>query len=107
MTDRFSCGDLVRVRPACASGNPRVPAYVKGRTGRIVAVHGVVENPMDHRGTYPPLYSVAFSAADLVGEPGADEVCADLHEEWLEPEPDTDAPDSQYGPSRPNPRTRR
>jgi hypothetical protein len=46
----------------------------------VVAVHGVVDNPLDHRTPYPPLYTVVF---DLESRQ-ADQVCVDLHEDWLE-----------------------
>lgn len=64
-------------------GNPRTPAYLRGRTGTVVLEHGVVENPLDHRDPYPPMYSVVFPLGD--GGPGSDEVLAEVHDEWLEP----------------------
>jgi nitrile hydratase len=78
--DRFGVGDRVRVLAEVPGGNPRTPRYLRGRTGTVVRTHGVVENPLDHRHPYPPLYTVVFP---LPG--GHDEVLADLHEEWLEP----------------------
>lgn len=78
--DRFGVGDRVRVLAAVPGGNPRTPRYLRGRTGTVVRTHGVVQNPLDHRDAYPPLYTVVFP---LPG--GRDEVLADLHEEWLEP----------------------
>jgi nitrile hydratase len=77
---RFSLGDRVRVLDDVPGGNPRTPHYLRGRTGRVVAFHGIVVNPLDHRQPYPPLYSVAFAMPD---DQGADEVIADIHEEWL------------------------
>ena len=78
--DRFRIGDRVRVLADVPDGNPRTPRYLRGRTGTVVQAHGVVENPLDHRDPYPPLYTVLFP---LPG--GHDETLADLHEEWLEP----------------------
>lgn len=78
---RFSLGDRVRVLDDVSGGNPRTPHYLRGRTGRVVAFHGIVVNPLDHRQPYPPLYSVAFSMPDDKGT--GDEVIADIHEEWL------------------------
>jgi hypothetical protein len=67
-------------------GNPRTPAYLRDRTGTVVLRHGIVDNPLDHRDPYPPLYSVVFALPD--DRNPHDEVLADLHEEWL-----TDAAD--------------
>jgi hypothetical protein len=79
--DRFGVGDRVRVLEDVPGGNPRTPRYLRGRTGTVVRAHGVVENPLDHRDVYPPLYTVVFP---LPG--GRDEIVADVHEEWLSPE---------------------
>jgi hypothetical protein len=73
----------VRVRTEAPGGNPRTPRYLRGWIGIVVRRHGVVENPLDHREAYPPLYSVVFALAD--GRHPHDEVLADIHEEWLEP----------------------
>jgi nitrile hydratase len=81
---RFAVGDRVRVRSHAEGGNPRTPAYTKGRTGMVTAFHGVIDNPLDHHHPYPPLYTIVFRVADLSGKTGADLVTADLHEEWLE-----------------------
>jgi hypothetical protein len=82
---RYSVGDLVRVRDDRPGGNPRTPGYVRGRTGTVVALHGRIPNPLDHRGRYPPLYTVRFALEELTGRPSRDFVTADLHEDWLEP----------------------
>lgn len=78
---RFHVGDAVRVLTEVREGNPRTPRYLQGRTGTVVACHGVIENPLDHRHTYPPLYSVLFDVPDDSGS--SDDVLADVHEEWL------------------------
>jgi nitrile hydratase subunit beta len=78
---RFRVGDRVRVLDDVASGNPRTPHYLRGRTGTVVAFHGIVVNPLDHRQPYPPLYSIVFAVPG--GHGAEDEVLADLHEEWL------------------------
>lgn len=75
----FAPGDRVRVRADVPGGNPRTPVYLRGRIGTVVRCHGVVDNPLDHRETYPPLYSLLFGLSD------GDELLADVHEEWLEP----------------------
>ena len=66
------------------SGTPRTPAYIRGKRGVIVEVHGVISNPRDHRRLYPPLYTVAFDVAELFGEASQDKLWVDVHEEWLE-----------------------
>lgn len=84
---RFRIGDrvVVRAAPSTQTDNPRTPSYAIGRTGTVVAVHGVVANPIDHHHAYPPMYSVRFAASDLFG-PGADHtVVSEVHEEWLDP----------------------
>jgi hypothetical protein len=78
---RFRVGDRVVVRADVPDGNPRTPRYLRNRTGTVVLRHGRVENPLDHRQVYPPLYSVVFELPD--GRSRHDEVLADLHEEWL------------------------
>ena len=79
---RFRVGDRVRVVEDVASGNPRTPGYLRGRIGTVVAYHGIVVNPLDHKDPYPPLYSVVFTVTDEQG--AEDEVLGDIHEEWLE-----------------------
>jgi hypothetical protein len=78
---RFREGDRVRVRPEVPEGNPRTPRYLRDLTGTVLLRHGIVQNPLDHRDPYPPLYSVVFALPD--GRNPHDEVLADLHEEWL------------------------
>src|SRR5439155_1081874 len=57
-THRFQVGERVRVMQANPAGSPRTPAYVRGKSGIVTALHGSIENPLDHRGGYPPLCSV-------------------------------------------------
>lgn len=87
MPHRFKIGERVRVKPENPQGNPRTPAYVRGKRGVIAHVHGVIENPLDHRGLYPPLYTVRFEAREIFGGTGNDSLWVDVHEEWLEPSP--------------------
>jgi hypothetical protein len=82
---RFAVGDTVRVLEHVEDGNPRTPRYARGKVGVVTHLHGVIDNPQDHRGRYPPLCTVEFKLADLSGHPDDDLVAADLHEEWLEP----------------------
>ena len=82
---RYSVGELVRVRDDRPGGNPRTPRYVRGKVGTIVALHGQMPNPLDHRERYPPLCTVRFGLQELTGRRSRDSVTADLHEDWLEP----------------------
>jgi len=66
------------------SGNPRTPPYVRGKTGMITAIHGVITNPLDHRGLYPPLYTVRFNIKEVFGRETNETLWVDVHEEWLE-----------------------
>ena len=80
----FKVGDRVAVKKENSSGNPRTPKYIRGKKGVIVEAHGVIENLRDHRGLYPPLYTVAFDVKEVFGTESADKLRVDLHEDWLE-----------------------
>ena len=82
-SSRFCVGDRVRVQLANPAGNPRTPAYVRGKRGIVTALHGSIVNPLDHHGVYPPLYSVLFDVRELFGGTSHDTLSADLHEDWL------------------------
>jgi hypothetical protein len=84
MPHRLHVGDRVRVYAERSGGNPRTPAYVRGQEGVVTALHGVIDNPLDHRGHYPPLCSVRFRVGAVFGGPSADTLSVDLHEDWLE-----------------------
>ena len=86
----FGPGDRVRAKLMNPAGHTRAPRYVRGRVGRITAVHGVHVFPdanADCRGEAPAwLYGVTFAAVDLWGpDTTAAEVSADLWEPYLEP----------------------
>jgi len=81
---KFKIGDAIVVKRNQAGGNPRTPAYVRGKRGVIAAVHGIIENFRDHRGLYPPLYTVKFELEELFQQRGRDTVWVDVHEEWLQ-----------------------
>jgi hypothetical protein len=66
-THRFHVGDRVRVKHANPDGNPRTPAYVRGKDGIVTALHGSIVNPLDHRDVYPPLCSVLFPVGHVFG----------------------------------------
>jgi hypothetical protein len=82
---RFKLGDRVRVKPESPGGNPRTPQYVRGKTGVVTFLHGVMSNPLDHRAIYPPLYTVAFEVKDVFGGSADGQLRVDVHEEWLDP----------------------
>lgn len=84
---RLGVGDRVRVLDDNPEGNSRTPRYARGRRGVVAELHGVIDNPLDHRGRYPPLCTVVFTVAELTGRCGRDLVAADIHEDWLEPAP--------------------
>lgn len=83
---RFRIGDRVTVRstPTEVTDNPRTPPYSVGHTGTVIAVHGVIVNPIDHHLAYPPMYSVRFAASDLFGAGATHTVISEVHEEWLD-----------------------
>ena len=91
---KFSVGDtaetLMPARNAkVQGGHTRLPGYVAGMRGRIVALHGCHVFPDSHAhgfGEDPrPLYSVAFASSELWGdaENALDEVILDLWEPYL------------------------
>jgi nitrile hydratase subunit beta len=82
---RFDIGSTVQVLQANPIGNPRTPRYIRGKRGIITLLHGSVVNPIDHRGVYPPLYSVLFSVGEVFGADSHDTLSVDLHEDWLAP----------------------
>ena len=84
-THRFHVRDRVRVKRANPAGNPRTPAYVRGKEGIVIALHGRIVNPLDHRGVYAPLCSVLFAVREVFGGASGDTLSVDLHEDWLAP----------------------
>ena len=79
-------GSAVRVRITDPDGHTRAPRYVRGHTGRIVAVLGDWALPdASARGSrqVEPCYAVRFDAADLWGT-GDHTVTVDLWESYLE-----------------------
>jgi nitrile hydratase beta subunit len=86
----FAEGDTVRARNLNPPGHTRLPRYVRGRQGVIVARRGAHVFPDSHahgKGEDPrPLYTVRFSARELWGEIAnpRDSVCLDLWEPYLE-----------------------
>ena len=88
---RFALGNAVQTTLASSPGHTRLPAYARGRPGRITAQHGGWVFPDTHAhgaGEQPAhLYTVAFEGRDLWGpgsEPGV-VVHLDLFEPYLLP----------------------
>jgi hypothetical protein len=76
----FSIGQRVRVRTDYEGPNRRVPAYVKGKIGIVLRVHGEVANYRhDHADDWGALYSVLFD-----GSSRGEKLIVDLHQPWLE-----------------------
>ena len=86
----FAIGDRVRARVMNPPGHTRLPAYLRGRPGRIDSVLGTFPFP-DARaagGAWAKQteYTVRFASADVWGadgDPGGT-ICADLFETYLE-----------------------
>lgn len=88
MAERFAPGAAVRVRSDDPAVHTRAPRYVRGRTGRVVEVHGVHPVPDDVVvGVTPParepVYAVRFAARDLFGT-GDHTVTVNLWDRYLE-----------------------
>lgn len=93
MSGRFRPGDAVRIKADDRPGHLRTPVYVRGRIGRIVALHGAFRNPETlayGKDGLPkrPLYQVRFRQRDLWPDyDGAegDTLALDIYEHWIEP----------------------
>jgi nitrile hydratase subunit beta len=87
---RFTAGDSVLTRAAPAAHHTRLPAYARGRRGRIEQVHGVhafADARAQGLGDQPQwLYRVSFDARELWGDAtSASRVSLDLWEPYLQP----------------------
>ena len=86
----FRPGDLVRATNVGVPGHTRLPSYVRGALGKVVAQHGGWVFPDSNAHGYGEqpqhLYTVAFSGSELWGPAGDAnlEVCVDLFESYLE-----------------------
>jgi nitrile hydratase len=85
---RYPAGTRVRVRAEDPDHHTRMPRYVRGHVGEIVAALDRWPLPDDAaRGIVPPreetCYAVRFSAADLWGS-GDHTVTVDLWESYLD-----------------------
>ena len=83
----YQVGTRVRVRTGDPDHHTRVPRYVRGHTGEIVAALGRWPVPDDSARGLPPrvetCYAVRFSAADL-WRSGDHTVTVDLWESYFD-----------------------
>lgn len=92
-TPAFAPGDPIRTRNLRSRTHTRLPGYVRGRTGTIIAYRGVHVFPDSNaelRGEDPQhLYAVRFAATALWGAAASirDSVTLDLFEPYLERRP--------------------
>jgi len=86
----FAVGDAARVRLGNPRGHCRVPGYLRGKCGRILALAGAFPLADERaRGQYSepePLYTVRFAANDVWGADGDARlsITAELWESYLE-----------------------
>ena len=87
---RFTMGDHVVTRSAPVDHHTRLPAYARGKRGRIAAVYGAhvfADTHAQGLGEQPQyLYNVELTAAELWGA-GDFTVAIDAWEPYLEPAP--------------------
>lgn len=86
----FNLGDCVRTRLNVPEGHTRLPAYLRGRTGRIERVVGAFPFADDRASgrvsAAQTLYTVCFAGRDVWGDDAqAATISADLFESYLEP----------------------
>jgi nitrile hydratase subunit beta len=87
---RFAVGDQVKTRPNADPHHTRLPAYARGKSGRIAAVYGphvFADTHAQGLGEQPQwLYNVVFSARELWGNEAdaTSTVSIDAWESYLE-----------------------
>lgn len=85
----FAIGAKVKTRNLHPEGHTRLPRYLRGRQGEIVALHGAHVFPDSNahgRGEDPQwLYTLRFTAHEVWGRGSRDLIHADLWEPYLEP----------------------
>ena len=92
-TIKYKPGDRVRVGTAVPQGHCRTPAYVRGKIGRVLGLHGTFLNPellAYAKSGLPkqPLYQVEFDLSQFwerYGGPSGDKLVIDIYQHWLEP----------------------
>jgi hypothetical protein len=88
---RFQVGDPVRTVVIHPAHHTRLPRYVRGKRGRILATHGAHVFPDTNAqglGEHPCwLYTVQFDAHELWGpDTTAASICVDCWEPYLQPD---------------------
>ena len=87
-TARFAVGDQVKTLASAVDHHTRLPAYARGKTGRIAAVYGAhvfADAQAQGLGEQPQwLYNVVFTAQELWGRDEASTVSIDAWESYLE-----------------------
>jgi len=87
VTSGYPAGSRVRVRAGDPDHHTRVPRYVRGHTGEVIAALGRWPVPDDSARGLPrrveTCYAVRFTAADLWGS-GEHTVTVDLWESYLD-----------------------
>jgi nitrile hydratase beta subunit len=87
---RFRVGDCVRVRNMNPTGHTRLPRYLRGQAGTVIAERGTFDFPdcLAARTARRPqaLYTVAFSARAIWGEQAGpnDSLTADLYDDYIQ-----------------------
>ena len=86
----FRIGDLALTAGHGPPGHTRLPAYARGKQGRIIAHHGAHVFPDDMakgQKVYHHLYTVAFGSQTLFGDNGTPghELLLDLWQPYLSP----------------------
>ena len=88
----LAVGARVKVDDRPVLGHCRTPAYLRGKTGTVIAIVGPMRDPASlayHKPGLPPrmLYRVRFRQVDLWPDyagPASDTLEADLYDHWLE-----------------------
>ena len=85
---RFEVGQQVKARQMHPRGHTRLPRYIRGKVGIVIARHGAHVFPDTHAsgdGEQPQwLYTVEFDGKELWGpDSTADSVCVDCWESYL------------------------
>lgn len=90
---RFRVGRVIRVLYLGKAGHVRIPAYIRGHTGRVLQFCGLFLNPEDLAignagGPVVACYRVEFRQVDLwadYGDGPHDTLVTELYEHWMEP----------------------
>lgn len=88
--NRFAVGERVRMRNIHPKGHTRLPRYVRGHVGEIVAYRGSFVFPdteAHHEGENPQhMYAVKFDARELWGEDAPDKqtLCLEIFEDYMD-----------------------